>query len=370
MFLVGCIEPITLKPDIKGDILAFEVAGQNRVSLNAGARTINVELPAEADLTAVEITKLDLVQTAHSPLKVGDKIDLSSTYTLTVRTEASYEWRITGTLADPLPQVLGGGDFENWNMYMTSASSPKIVWEPWAVDAEFGKNRWWDSGNAGVTTLADSNTVPLEEGYAGHGAELKTIFKVKLAGGNIFFGRFGGMDGLTDAKIELGHQWKDKPRRLKGWYKYAPVQVNRTPNATYRNLWAQNVNEGVAVTADVMKTWMDSFSVIVALWADPSGEDKPFTASTRTSAFSDFLKATPGVIAWGRLTGNENVSTWTQMDIPIDYLQAEYSPDAAVQLPLPANTRLIVSITASKDCNYFIGGEGSTMWVDELELVY
>lgn len=370
--MVGCIEPISLKPDIKGDIVAFEVEGQTRGSVNAGARTVNVEVPEGVDLAALKIAKLELIETASCEWKEGDVVDLSSSRTIVVRTEAEYEWTITASNADHVVQALSGGDFENWNMWMTTASTPKTVWEPWAAGAEFGKTRWWDTGNQGVTTLYNSNTVPLEESYKGRGAELKTVLAaIKLAGGNIFFGRFGGMDGLSDAKIELGHPWKDKPRELKGWYKYSPVKIDRThSNSKYLTMWAENCNEGVAVTATEMKTRMDSFSVIVALWADPSGEDKPFVASTRVTAFSDFLKTTPGVIAWGRLTGNEAVADWTQMDIPIEYPQGDYSPDSAVSLPLPANTRLIVSITASKDCNYFIGGVGSTMWVDELELVY
>jgi len=379
----GCIEPLTLTPDIEGEITAIEVEGQRTTaSITPATRTVSLLVNENVDLTAVKITRLELTQTASCNVAAGSVVDLSSPLVVTVTTAAKYEWTITATRREP--SSLPGGDFEQW--YLADAkgapSDAGRVWNPWPADGVWEATRWWDTGNAGVTTLpgATSNSSPTEPGEgcpdypSGRAAKLESRFVVlKAAGGNIFFGRFGGMAGLADAKCDMGHQWSRKPRALKGWYKYFPQMIDRTGNSAQLAKLPEDVR---SLTAAQWKTRMDEMSITVALWADPDGQDVPFTVNTQLSQFKDLTRDKPGIIAWGQLTSDRTQADWKDFSLDVEYLKPEYLSDAT---PLPANTRLIVTVTSSRYANYFIAGTtgggpdgktGSLMYVDELELVY
>jgi hypothetical protein len=237
------------------------------------------------------------------------------------------------------------------------------------------QDKWWDTGNKGVTLLAESNSVPTEPGEGcpanpqGRAARLESRYAlVKAAGGNIYFGRFGELTGF-DATCELGHSWHTKPSRLKGWYKYFPQPIDAVNDA----------HLGLHPFGFTKEQWMgtpDSLHVCVALWASPDGRDVPFTVDTAPSRFVDFSRDAEGVLAYGAFVSGDEQATWDEFSIDIEYF---IDPSE----PLPSNTRLYLLVTASKSCNYFIAGTGSNgtptsvddgpgslMYVDEMELVY
>ena len=47
-------------PTVLGNIVAFEVAGQTSVSIDATARTVNVVLAETADIQNIEVTRFDI----------------------------------------------------------------------------------------------------------------------------------------------------------------------------------------------------------------------------------------------------------------------------------------------------------------------
>ena len=65
------------------------------------------------------------------------------------------------------------------------------------------------------------------------------------------------------------------------------------------------------------------------------------------------------MIAYGELTKGEPVSSWTQADIVLDYRYTNRTPKY-----------IVVVASASKYGDYFTGGEGSKLWLDECELIY
>ena len=374
----SCVEPLTLEPDIAGDILALEVEGQTRVpTINTAARTINIEVGESVDLAAVRVTRIEYVQTGTGDIAVGSALDLRTPLKVTVTTVARYEWTITATkqAAGDVGRALPGGGFDEWSSVGTGA---RPILNPWAEGAVFGDTRWWDTGNEGVTTLKPSNTTPTEPGEGcpanpgGRAARLETIYAVlKVAGGNIYFGKFGGLSNLN-AKVEMGHPWQDKPKKLRGWYKYFPQPINQV-HGSYIAL------HPYGFTRDQWMGKMDSLHVSIALWASPDGTDVPFVVNTDSSNsgknYVDITRGSEGVIAWGSFISGEEQAAWKEFEITLDYLKPEYLGST----PLPTHTRLIVQATASKHCNYFIAGTtgggpdgktGSLMYVDEFELVY
>ena len=368
----SCIEPRELTPDIAGDIIAIEVEGQTRTpSVNTAARTVSIELEEDRDLTAVRVTRIELVETATCDIKAGSVIDLSSPLKIAVTTVARYEWTITATNFVDSRRVLPGGDFDEWSRTNAKDEPDPAgkVLNPWPEGGILGESRWWDTGNKGVTTLGNSNSTPTEPGEGspanpdGIAARLETKWMVfKAAGGNIYFGRFGGLDGL-DGKCEMGHPWQTKPKGLKGWYKYFPQPIDQV-HGSYIGLHPYGFSK---------EQWlgkMDSLHVNVVLWASPDGADMPFTVNTAPRNFVDLMRNTPGVIAWGSFVSGDEQADWKEFEFPLEYFTDQ---------PLPANTRLIVQATSSKHCNYFIAGTsgggpdgktGSLMYVDEFELVY
>ncbi len=380
VFAVSCIEPLELAPDIVGEITAFEVEGQIRSSVNAATRTVSIEVGDGIDLTAVRVSRIELVETASCDIAVDDILDLSSPMMVTVTTVARYEWTVSATRPYDAERALPGGDFEQWSQVGTR------LWNPWPrgpetaskpEDGEWEITRWWDTGNKGVTILAPSNSIPTEPGEGcpanpgGRAARLESRWVTKVAGGNIYFGRFGGLttDGTLNATCDIGHGWHAKPKALKGWYRYFPQPVDRVSDE-YLDLHPYRLSK---------QQWlgsMDSLHINIALWASPDGADIPFTVNTSPKSFVDFRRDTPGVIAYASLVSGREQAEWLEFNLELEYLKPEYLDE---DKPLPANTRLFLQATSSKNCNYFIAGTsgggddgqtGSLMYVDEFQLVY
>ncbi len=301
-FVASCVEPLALTPDIKGDIIAFEVEGQTRSSVNIATRTVNIEVGATVDLASVKITTLTLVETASADVGVGSEINLSSPLVVTVTTVADYKWTISASYPFDDNRRLPGAGFEDWYRadWDGTPNPGSKIWNPWPEGGVWEENRWWDTGNKGVSTLGDSNSIPTEPGEGcpvnpdGRAARLESKWMlIKAAGGNIYFGQFGEFTYPSlDATCHLGHNWQSKPSRLKGWYKYFPQPIDAVSDNHVR------LNPARLSKQQWMGT-MDSLHVCVALWASPDGRDIPFTVDTTPDSFVDFSRNAEGVIAYG-----------------------------------------------------------------------
>lgn len=373
LLATSCISPLELTPDIVGEIVAIEIEGQTRApSVNAATRTVNIEVGGGVNLAAVEVVSITLVETASCEITAGSVLDLSFPLKVNVTTVADYEWTVSATRVYDSERALPGGGFDEWN----STGTSRLTWNPWPEGGILGRTRWWDTGNPGVTLLADSNSAPTEPGEGclanpeGRAARLESIWAaLKVAGGNIYFGTFGGLTADLNATCDIGHPWHSKPKGLKGWYKYFPQPIDEAP-ADYVAIHPYGLSRNEWLGS------MDSLHINIALWASPDGANIPFTVNTSPKAFVDFRRDTPGVIAYGSLVSGEEQAVWAEFNLEMEYLKPEYLAD---DMPLPANTRLFLQVTSSKNCNYFIAGTsgggsggttGSLMYVDEFELVY
>lgn len=241
--------------------------------------------------------------------------------------------------------------FEEWHF---GENKGKDVWNPWPLGGE----QFWDTGNPGVATLGDSNSVPTEKGEGcpanpgGIAAKLETRFVNfagigKIAGGNIYVGRYGETTGLNGT-CGVGKPWDARPTKLKGWYRFFPQRIDHvgTLHQSEKSRWMGTV---------------DTMHVCVALWASPDGENKPFTVNSDPDNFVDFSKNEPGVIAYGAFKTNVEQADWKQFTVDIEYFNTD---------PLPSNTVLYFLVTPSKSCNYFTAATGSLAYVDEFSLEY
>ena len=64
-------------------------------------------------------------------------------------------------------------------------------------------------------------------------------------------------------------------------------------------------------------------------------------------------------IDFGEFICGQSNTSYKQVEIPLEYRATNRTPKY-----------IVIVAAASKYGDYFIGGEGSTLWIDEMELVY
>lgn len=230
---------------------------------------------------------------------------------------------------------LEGGTFDNWNQ------SGK-VWNPWAADA----TPFWDSGNKGATTLGESNSIPTDDIWSGKStgkaAMLESKFvgigsAGKMAAGNLFVGKYVATDG-TNGILDFGQPYSAYPTRLKGYYKYLPKTIDNASNE-YKYL--------IGVP--------DTCSIYIAIgdW------DSPVEIRTNPKNQKLFDKNDKHVIAYGELVSGIPVAVYKEFTIDLKYNATNRKP-----------TYILLVCSASKYGDFFTGGSGSVLYVDEFSLEY
>lgn len=279
----------------------------------------------------------------------------STTYTATIgglRPSTKYVCRVTAgevqleqqEFTTVSLQQIPNSSFDDWS---TDASNSKLYC-PWAA----GAKSFWDTGNRGATTVGNSNSVPTEDSSTGSGKaaylESKWIV-IKFAAGNIFTGSYLKTDG-TNGVLGFGRPFTAFPTKLTFDYKYKSMPIDR-------------VDESLAH----LKGKSDSCSVYIALWhvedneyEDFQGEKYPLIIRTKPGKEQSlFSPDDPRVIAYGQFTKGSTVNNWTSETINLDYKNTELAP-----------THILVVASSSKYGDFFTGGVGSTLVVDNMKLIY
>ena len=210
---------------------------------------------------------------------------------------------------------------------------------------------FWDTSNPGTTTglgavvninpTQGNSTVVHTPG--GKSAELKSQFKVKFAAASLYTGSFGELVGMNGAKINFGQLFTSRPTALHGFFSICASTVGYV---------GDNQPTGTIAKGDP-----DVCSIYIAL------AKKSYTVdNTKAETFIQF-KTDNNIIAYGELPLKECVSTngtWKEFTIDLEYKTLEK----------PNDMYLIVVASASKYGDYFTGGDGSILYVDDFELIY
>jgi hypothetical protein len=228
---------------------------------------------------------------------------------------------------------LPNSDFENWRL-------DGKVWNPWPE----GGLQYWDTGNKGATTLGPSNTYPSDDTPSGKGrsACLETKFVGvgiigKLAAGNIFAGRYVRTDG-TNGVLSFGHPWELRPTRLTGWFKYHSAPIS---------------NIGAGTGLDNLKGTPDKGIVWIAL----IDTDEPFEIRTNPANRQLFDPEGPYVVAYGKVEWDSDVTEWSRFELTLEYTSTSRVPKY-----------ILCTASASWLGDYFTGGNGSMLMIDDFEL--
>ena len=242
-------------------------------------------------------------------------------------------------------QELPNASFDNWS---TDAANSKLYY-PWAQ----GGTSFWDTGNKGATSVGDSNSKPSTDVSSGSGqsAYLESKFIViKFAAGNIFTGKYLKTDG-TNGILGFGRPFVSFPKQLTFDYKYTSKVIDKVGDSAY----------------EYLKGRPDSCNIYIALWhVEPEqlqeyeGEKYPLIIRTKPGADQSlFSTSNPGVIAFGQFSSGNTVNNWTTETIDIKYYNTELTP-----------THILVVASSSKYGDFFTGGVGSTLVLDNMKLIY
>lgn len=230
---------------------------------------------------------------------------------------------------------LEGGTFDGW-------TQNGKVWNPWG-DSE---TPFWDTGNKGATTLGESNSVPTDDIWSGKAtgkaAKLESKFvgvgsAGKMAAGNLFVGKYVATDG-TNGVLSFGQPYTAYPTRLKGYYKYQSAII-----------------DNASTEYDFLKGVPDTCSIYIAIgdW------ESPLEIRTKPSNRKLFDKNDKNVIAYGEFVSATSTFVYQELNIELEYRTTNRKP-----------TYIIMVCSASKYGDFFVGGSGSVLYVDEFSLEY
>lgn len=233
--------------------------------------------------------------------------------------------------------IIPNASMEDWSEYGSS-----IVFPGYGSERTF-----WDSGNEGAKKANDILTSSSSD-YHHNGnmsarleSKFASVFGIgKFAAGNLFVGSYVKTDG-TDGVLEFGRQYDGShPSALSVWVNYRPASVSdrKTDNLTGKDY--------------------DIGQIYVAL------STEPVEIRTKSSNQKLFNPQESCILAYGEYTFDSSYGDdggLKELKIPIQYYERAKS-----QKPL----YLIIVCSASKFGDYFEGGRGSVMYVDDFELVY
>ena len=208
----------------------------------------------------------------------------------------------------------------------------------WYPNAQGNIPHVWDSANPAAASFIGSSTVPLESGgVKGKAVSMTSKYAViAFAAGNIFTGNFDKING-KGAELNWGVGFADRPIALRGWYKYLPKAIDRV-QGKYSN----------------MKGQPDKCQILVML----TDWDKPFHINTTAGIFVDYAND-PHIIASAKYESDETVPDFREFCLPLEYRCLDRTPKYVV-----------IACCSSYLGDYFTGGEGSALWVDEFSFEY
>ena len=230
--------------------------------------------------------------------------------------------------------ALENGSLENWSEGATVTGRPYVI--PNAEGSDF-----WGTGNPGAAAFIDNLTTSTTESVSGKAARLESKDAIiKLGAGNLFTGDFSlnGIDGL----LHFGRPFSSFPTALRLYYKYTSTPITE-------------IYKDAPSYMESFRNNPDTCHIYIAL----SDKSEPYVINTKASERQLFDKNDANIIAYGEFLSHESTSSYQQIEIPLTYRATNRTPKY-----------IIIVCAASKWGDYYVGGRGSTLWLDEMELVY
>lgn len=290
-----------------------------------------------------------------SDLMIIDSQTMTYSYLLNhLDLNTNYLFRCTSDKDKSDGKVAGEISFSTFGtestVYNTSFDDWVKVGKAWYATNDKDNNLVWDSANEGTADILGQSLVPTtpEESIVikGKAARMESGELLgNFAAGNIYTGDFGGATlNPVGAKLKWGVPFTSRPLALRGWYRYEPEAINRT-SGSYSSLSGQLDFCQIQI---FLTNWSEQFEI-----------------STGDNKFVDTSDSNETIIAHGQIVSQDNTTDndgntngYVQFTIPLVYRNMNQP------------TYIVISAAASRYGDYFTGGLGSTLYLDELEIIY
>lgn len=334
-------------PNAEADILTCTVAGdvlKSDPEIDNESVTLTVKSDADITCLAPEFT---LTPGATISPVSGTTRDFTTEQTYIVTSE-DQQWSKTYTV-----RCIVSGVTTEYHFELVTLDS-RGRYQIFQDYTDSGDLVAWASGNAGFA-LTNSNletedfpTMQDEDGYEGKCAKLVTrstgtfgeLLDMPIAAGNLYIGTFDVLNALSNAlgALHLGRSFTGIPTYLSGYYKYTAGDVYE--------------RDGVEVSGE-----KDQFD-IYGIFFETDDEVQYLDGSNRFTSSN--------IVALARISDQEETDEWTHFYIPFEYEEGKTIDEEKL-----ANGEyyLTVLFTSSINGDYFEGAIGSTLWIDEVEII-
>lgn len=359
------------------DAYGKETVKQVRLAVGEGAIVIDdpvtITPVADDNIMAVLTNSATISGTINSDDAVNPGIEYREsgtsawTFVPAAVTRASRQFTVTLTGLKPATRyeyrAVAEGFEPSESMFLTTEGAfmiPNASMEEWSemevktmfstsmvpIPGAGGVRTFWDTGNHGAananTTLTQGSTVMFHSGAKSAQLVSKKAALMgigKHAAGNLFVGEYLGTNG-TNGRISFGRPYDGShPSALKLWANYRTAKVT-------------------AAGGGLTKSDMDHGQIYVAFTTAPMEVN---TADTSTLFSPDKEEVLGyGEVTWAGVNFGPD-GQLEELTIPV-----VWNEKAKTNKPL----YLIIVCSASKFGDFFAGGEGATMYVDDFELVY
>ena len=145
--------------------------------------------------------------------------------------------------------------------------------------------------------------------------------------------------------LNFGQPFTGRPTKLKGYYKYTTAPITDLPAEGSQDYTRFQNYKGKP----------DTCAIYIALgdWTEP------IEIRTRPTNRKLFDKNDEHIIAYAEMYSGTTVTEYKKFELNLDYRVTNRVP-----------TYIVIVCSASKYGDYFVGGRGSTLHVDELSLDY
>ena len=360
-----------LPKDVAG-FETLEIEGQNSSAINTSKLTVTVTMPAGTDLTALKVSKVKYTEATkgkESLITQGQMLDLSDTTKVRMYAYREYVWKLIAVNAkEPDPVDPGTPDNPDepkdgpqlYNMSLDNWAFSGKGWFPYASDADDADKAIWTTSNKGTSDLLGKNTTEPEESFVAISGSGKKAAKlssqwmlIKFAAGNLFTGEFCGLKGTKGADLAWGVPFTSRPKSLHGYYCYQPVAIDKA-DAAHESLIGQMDKGQIQIIFADWDKQKDSWSG----YPDNAIDDKGrFHVINSSEQFVD-IENDPAIIGYANLEFDTWMDAYKEFDLKIDY-RNDRTP-----------TVVVIVSASSRYGDYFTGGVGTVLYLDEFSFRY
>lgn len=306
------------------------------------------------------ITDLEPATEYQCRLVVYDKVEVEGVETQQWVESVVSEKEFTTAKAQQVPNASFENTYEYDGYYVFNPQN--YGFNTYSPSGEPGsKHTWWGTGNqdAVVTTVkvtTSSTNVPHTNNGNSKSVCMKSDYvMVKFAAGNIYSGYFSELIGTSGGVVHFGRTtaadgsaFESRPTGVSFYARYKGLKVDNDGDGP---LTTQNFDEG-------------QIKFAIGNWSNTkykgSKESPVAVNTTDTKTFYD-LSTIDGTVAYCDkiFYGDGNDTGWMKITLKFDYKDVNTKP-----------THIIISAASSRYGDYFEGAEESTLYIDDIQLLY